>query len=105
MKTEKELLEEIKKEEQKLAAIKQRIASKKSQISAAKRKADSHQKIVLGGAVLSVLGRSYQPGDEDRLIAFLISQENRGSYFSNAMNFNLIESKEEPDVDSSDRIY
>ena len=75
--------------EERLEALEQRKAKLQKQEAVLKeqqRKKSTHEKIVLGGAVLSVLGRPYQNGDEERLIAFLRAQENRGSYFSTAMN-------------------
>ena len=75
--------------EEKLEALEQKKARLQKQEQALKeqqRKKDTHNKIVLGGAVLSVLGRPYQDGDEEKLIAFLRAQENRGNYFSTAMN-------------------
>ena len=53
------------------------------------RKRDAHEKILLGGAVLSILGRPYIEGDEKQLKAFLEKQERNGKYFTSAMNRNL----------------
>lgn len=86
------MLMDIEKKNAELDRLKQRkerlekqIANKQRSISNATRKQDAHQKILLGGAVLSILGRAYAEGDEGRLIAFLKSQEERGQYFSKAM--------------------
>lgn len=88
---EKEKFEKLivsrEKEKQKMEELKRKLAAQKTRVQNEKRKEDAHNKIVLGGAVLSVLGREYQPGDEQKLIAFLKSQNDRGNYFTNAMNF------------------
>ena len=60
-----------------------------------KRKKDTHNKILLGATVLSILGRPYADGDENRLRTFLENQERRGKFFSNAMNRNLSSSTPE----------
>lgn len=73
------------KENQKLEELNRKLKAKKSKIMEEKRRKDAHNKIVLGGAVLSVLGRDYKDGDENKLIAFLKSQNERGNYFNDAM--------------------
>lgn len=70
----------------KMQQIRAKAARQAKASSAKERKEDAHNKIVLGGAVLKVLGRNYQPGDESRLIAFLEGQQKRGNYFTDAMN-------------------
>ena len=40
----------------------------------------------MGGTIYSVLGREYAEGDIERLAAFLKGQDNRGGYFTKAMN-------------------
>lgn len=78
-----------KKEEEnkkKMQQIRAKAARQAKASSAKERKEDAHQKIVLGGIVLKVLGRKYREGDEGRLLAFLENQERRGSFFSTAMN-------------------
>ena len=42
--------------------------------------------IEMGGTIYSVLGREYAEGDIERLAAFLKGQDNRGGYFTKAMN-------------------
>lgn len=84
-KTTKTLEERIEEEKQKLEKMKKQLAVQKAKETAAKRKADAHNKIILGGVVLKVLGRDYEPGDENRLIAFLEKQNERGNYFNSAM--------------------
>lgn len=69
----------------KIDALKAKKKKLEARASQEKRKADTHNKIVLGGAVLSVLGREYHEGDEERLIAFLKAQNQRGNYFASAM--------------------
>lgn len=78
-----ERLAELQEKQKQLKAQEQQL---KAKLSAEKRKKETRQKIILGGAVLSVLGREYQDGDEQRLISFLKSQDMRGNYFSKAMN-------------------
>ena len=67
----------------KLKAEKRRLTAK---ISAEERKKRTHNLIEIGGIIYSILGREYQEGDKERLAAFLKSQENRGEFFSKAMN-------------------
>lgn len=84
-KTQAEMEADILKQQQKLEEMKKKLAAAKKREAEEKRKADAHNKIVLGGAVLSVLGREYADGDENRLIAFLKNQNERGGYFDKAM--------------------
>lgn len=78
-----ERISELQEKQKKLKAEEKKL---KAQQSAEKRKVRTKHLIELGGAVLSVLGREYEDGDVDRLIAFLKQQDNRGNYFSKAMN-------------------
>lgn len=51
------------------------------------RRARTHRLCSVGGAVESVLGREMtREGDIERLMAFLRNQNDRGGYFSRAMN-------------------
>lgn len=77
----------------KIDALKAKKKKLEARASQEKRKADTHNKIVLGGAVLSVLGREYHEGDEERLIAFLKAQNQRGNYFASAMQIPSNEAK------------
>lgn len=67
----------------KLKAEKRKLTAK---IAAEERKKRTHNLIEIGGIIYSILGREYQEGDKERLTAFLKSQENRGEFFSKAMN-------------------
>lgn len=58
----------------------------KARRSKEKRKQDAHRKIVVGGAVESVLGRPIEEHEIGNLILFLRQQEDRGGYFSSFMN-------------------
>lgn len=75
--------------QEELTAKKKQIQEKKKKIIARQKNEERKQRtkhlIQMGGAVYSVLGDSYQDGDEERLIAFLKGQEQRGQYFSKAM--------------------
>ena len=81
-----ERLADLEKKQQDLKAEKQKLIAKHKE---EERKRDAHEKILLGGAVLSVLGRPYIEGDEKRLQEFLEKQERNGKYFTSAMNRNL----------------
>ena len=50
------------------------------------RQLDTHNKIVMGGVIRSVLGREFEEGDDRRLFYFLKMQERNGHYFTKAMN-------------------
>lgn len=91
--TLEEQLEALNAEEQK---IKSELEAKKKQIQERKKKIVAQQKteerkkrtrnlIQMGGAIYSVLGDDFREGDVERLIAFLKAQEQRGCYFSKAM--------------------
>lgn len=83
------LTEEEKKVQDELTAKKKQIQEKKKKIIARQKNEERKQRtkhlIQMGGAIYSVLGGNYQEGDEERLIAFLKGQEQRGRYFSKAM--------------------
>ena len=81
-----ERLAELQEKQKQLKAQERQL---KARVSAERRKKETRQKIILGGAVLSVLGREYHEGDEQRLIAFLKAQDMRGNYFSKAMDTEL----------------
>ena len=76
---------ELDKQRQKMEKLKKELAVQQRKEAEERRKLDTHNKIVLGGAVLSVLGRGYEIGDEHRLIEFLKQQNLRGNYFNDAM--------------------
>lgn len=85
-KSYEEQLAEIEKRQQNLKAEKQKLIARHKE---EERKRDAHEKILLGVSVLNVLGRPYIEGDEKRLKEFLEKQEQRGKYFTTAMNRNL----------------
>lgn len=58
----------------------------RAQASQKARKERTQHLIKMGGAIYSVLGREYTEGDVERLISFLKKQNERGNFFSNAMN-------------------
>ena len=58
----------------------------KKRQTAEERKKRTRRLIELGGIVESVLGRPTTDQDKDRLLYFLKLQEERGSFFSKAMN-------------------
>jgi hypothetical protein len=77
-----ERIADLKRKEDEIKAQKKKLLSQKS---AEERKADTHHKIQLGGAVIKMLNRPFVDGDVERLIKFLQLQEDRGSYFTKAM--------------------
>ena len=81
-KTAEERLAELQEKQKQLKEQEKRLAS---QISAKKRKERTRHLIEIGGAVYSVLGREFQEGDVNRLIAFLKAQDMRGNFFTKAM--------------------
>ena len=93
--------EEVQEKIAKLKAIEKRLAAQEKQEQKKKarnafekeyggndeRRARTHRLCSVGGAVESVLGRELtREGDIDRLIAFLRNQNERGGYFTSAMN-------------------
>lgn len=82
-KTYEEKMAELDKREEQVKAQKKKL---RAQHSKEERKKRTHNLIEVGGAVYSVLGREFVEGDVDRLIAFLKGQDNRGNYFTKAMN-------------------
>ena len=81
-----ELQEKQKQLQEKQKQLKEQEKILKARKSQQERKERTKHLIEIGGAVYSVLGRSYQDGDINRLIAFLKGQELRGNFFSSAMN-------------------
>ncbi len=74
--------------QEKQKQLKEQEKQLRTKLSQEERRKRTKHLIEIGGAVYSVLGRSYQDGDTDRLIAFLKGQESRGQFFSSAMNAN-----------------
>lgn len=81
--TNEERIAEIEKKLKQLQARKRAIESK---AKGEERKARTKRLIEIGGAVESVLGRAIEKQDLHKLIGFLKQQEERGLFFSNAMN-------------------
>ena len=76
-------IEELQKRQAELHEIEKQLRARKS---IEDRKADAHRKIEVGATVESVLGRPIQHNELDKLFFYLRDQENRGQYFSRAMN-------------------
>jgi len=96
-KTTEEQLAETELEEQKLKELIEKkkkqlsaIANRKKQLSARqtdeKQKARTHHLCQIGGMIYKILSREFEDGDVERLENFLNGQEQRGGYFSKAMN-------------------
>ncbi len=66
--------------------LQEKIKKVKSQRSVAERKKLTNQKIEMGGIIYKILGRGFVEGDKERLSAFLTAQDNRGGFFTKAMN-------------------
>ena len=81
------LEERIAKLQEKQAQLKAQEKSLRAKQSAEKRKKDTHRKIVMGGAVESVLGLPLQDEDIQLLITFLHDEEKRGYFFSSALGY------------------
>ncbi|EOW1950092.1 relaxasome subunit MobC [Enterococcus hirae] len=89
-----EKIEKLKELDKRLAAQEKQAAKRKARTEFDKkfggndkRRARTHRLCRIGGAVESVLGREIN-GDEDieKLIRFLKLQNERGNYFTDAMN-------------------
>ena len=95
---EQKLKESIKKKNEQLKII----ANRKKQLTARKdnekQKARTHHFCEIAGTLYKVLGREFEDGDVERLEKFLNQQEQRGSYFSKAMN-----ARPEPEGDSNEQ--
>lgn len=74
----------------------EQLAAQKKQLVARKkeedRKARNHRFMVLGGEVEKILGRKLEDEDLPKIKRFLMDQERRGKYFSNALR------DKEPDI-------
>lgn len=87
MPREKRSLDErISELQEKQKQLRQQEKILKSKRSAEERKLRTKHLIEIGAAVYKVLGREYQDGDVENLIAFLNMQNQRGQYFNKAMN-------------------
>ncbi len=74
---------ELKEKQKQLKEQEKKLKAKKS---AEDRKIRTRHLIEVGGTIYSVLGREFVEGDVERLTAFLKGQDNRGGYFTKAMN-------------------
>lgn len=81
--TIEERIAELQKKQEQLKAKEKALKAKQSQ---QERKARTKRLIEIGGAVESVLGKPIPKEDLPKLINFLKQQEERGQYFSRAMN-------------------
>ncbi len=78
-----ERIAEAEKKQEQLKAQLRELKNKKSQEARKKR---TKRLIELGGIVEKVLGRETTEEDKERLYNFLVSQNDRGNYFTDAMN-------------------
>lgn len=78
--------ERIEKLEEKKEQLNQQVKQLKARKSQEERKARTKRLIEIGASVESVLGRPIEKDDLPNLIKFLEDQENRGCWFSKAMN-------------------
>ncbi|MCR5110252.1 MAG: DUF3847 domain-containing protein [Ruminococcus sp.] len=81
--TIEEQIAELQKKQKELKEQEKRLRARKSKEERAKR---TKHLIEMGGTIYSILGREFVEGDIERLAAFLKGQDNRGGYFSKAMN-------------------
>ena len=81
--TIEEQIAELQKKQKELKEQEKRLRARKSKEERAKR---TKHLIEMGGTIYSILGREYVEGDIERLAAVLKGQDNRGGYFSKAMN-------------------
>ena len=81
--TIEEQIAELQRKQKELKEQEKRLRARKSKEERAKR---TKHLIEMGGTIYSVLGREFVEGDIERLVAFLKGQDNRGGYFTKAMN-------------------
>ena len=79
--------------QEKQKQLKEQEKKLRAQQSQAERKQRTRHLIEVGGVVYKALGRDFVDGDLERLAAFLKTQDNRGGYFTKAMNPNTDESE------------
>ncbi len=77
---------QILKEQEKQNQAKERIKELQRKQNALERKQRNHRLIQIGATVESVLNRPIEEEELPNLFRFLQQQEERGAYFSNAMN-------------------
>lgn len=78
--------ERIEKLEEKKEQLNQQVKQLKARKSQEERKARTKRLIEIGASVESVLGRPIEHDELPKLIDFLKIQEQRGHFFSKAMN-------------------
>lgn len=83
--------ERISELQEKQKQLKEQEKKLRAQQSQAERKQRTRHLIEVGGIVYKTLGRDFVDGDLERLAAFLTAQDNRGGYFTKAMNPNTDE--------------
>ena len=83
---EQKLIEIIKKKNERLKIIENRKKQLNARKNDEKQKARTHHLCQIGGMIYKILGREFEDGDVERLENFLNGQEQRGGYFSKAMN-------------------
>lgn len=86
MSTKRTLEERIAEAQEKQRQYREQEKKLKAQASQKARKERTKHLIEIGGTIYSILGRDFIDGDIERLTSFLKGQENRGEYFSKAMN-------------------
>lgn len=83
---EKKLKDIIKKKNEQLKIIENRKKQLTARKDNEKQKARTHHFCEIAGTLYKILGREFEDGDVERLENFLNGQEQRGGYFSKAMN-------------------
>lgn len=84
--TTEALQKQILKEQEKVKLSNERIKELQRKKNAKERKERNHRLIQIGATVESVLNRPIEEDELPKLLRFLQQQEERGNYFSNAMN-------------------
>lgn len=82
-KSTKEKISELQEKQKQLKAQEQKLKAKLAQDERKKR---TRHLIEVGAIVYKTLDRDFVDGDLERLAAFLKGQDNRGGYFTKAMN-------------------
>ena len=94
---EKKLKDSIKKKNEQLKIIENRKKQLTARKDNEKQKARTHHFCEIAGTLYKILGREFEDGDVERLENFLNGQEQRGGYFSKAMN-----TRPETEVDTNE---
>ncbi len=82
--------EEIRKATERLKQIQNQKRNLEKQQREKERKERTRRLIIIGGIAEKALGREFVPEDAERFEKFLYGQENRGGYYSKAMNVDVI---------------